>query len=162
MIALDAADDLLLLRPAERVVVVPDELDDGVVRLRPGIREEHMIQPLRRDRGQALGEVDGRSVALVREGVIEGQLAHLVGRRLHQPLLSESEGSAPEARHALDVLSPLAVGHVDAFALLDHQGAVGLVLDPVGVGVEDVGDVPHRQGIRPIAHRRRLLKNEVV
>src|SRR3546814_3093541 len=40
VIALDAADDLLLLGPAERIVAIPDHLDRGVVRLRAGIGEE--------------------------------------------------------------------------------------------------------------------------
>src|SRR3546814_3962532 len=41
VIALDAADDLLLLRPAQRVVVVPHHLDRGVVGLGAGVGEEH-------------------------------------------------------------------------------------------------------------------------
>src|SRR3546814_10783932 len=40
VIALGPRDDLLLLRPPERVVVVPDQLQDRVVRLRPRIGEE--------------------------------------------------------------------------------------------------------------------------
>ncbi len=35
-------NDLLLLRPAERVVVVPDQLHRRVVRLRAGVGEEHL------------------------------------------------------------------------------------------------------------------------
>ena len=42
VIALQPRDDLLLLRPAERIVIVPDELDLRVVGVRARGAEEHL------------------------------------------------------------------------------------------------------------------------
>jgi hypothetical protein len=42
VIALDAADDLLLVRPAERIVEIPDELNLSVVGLRARVAEERL------------------------------------------------------------------------------------------------------------------------
>lgn len=52
--------------------------------------------------------------AAVGEAVIEAEPAHLVGRRLHQFLVSPPQSGAPQARHGLDVLLAVVVNHVDA------------------------------------------------
>jgi hypothetical protein len=83
MIGALAADDLLLVRAAERVVHVPDELHLAVVCFRTGIAEEHFRDRDRRDLLQLFGKLDCRVVALRREQMREGQFAHLGGRGLN-------------------------------------------------------------------------------
>ena len=141
VIALGAADDLLLARPAERVVVVPDELDRGVVRLGAGIVEEHFRHRHRHQRDEALGELGDRFVRFVGEAVIEGQAPHLLGGSLDKPLIVEAERRAPEARHGLDVILAALVPHMDAMSLDHDQRALALMLAQIGVGVEVVGDI---------------------
>jgi hypothetical protein len=140
-IAADAGDDLLLLRPADRVVVVPDHLDDGVVRLRSGIGEEHAREPLRRHLDELLGEVDRRLVRLARERVVVGKLPHLLGGRLDEALLAIADGDAPQAGERLYVFLALAVEDADALAAVDDHRPALLVEPRIGIGVEGIGEV---------------------
>ncbi len=128
-----------LCGPAERVVVVPDQLDDGVVGFGAGVGEEHLGHRHRRHLDQRLGQIDAGIVRLVREGVVERQLPHLPRGRFHQPLLAEAEGRAPQAGHALDIGLAAVVEDVHAFAALYHQRTHILMGLQVGVGVQIVG-----------------------
>ena len=76
------------------------------------------------------------------ELVVVGELAHGLGRGLHQPLLAEPERRAPQARKALDIGFAGLVIDVDALALANDEGALPLVQAEVGVRVEGEGDVP--------------------
>ena len=147
VIALQPADDLLLLRPAERVVEVPDHLDGGVVRLGAGVGEEHLAHRHRRALDQHLREVDHRLVRFGGERVVERQLAHLVGGGLHQAFVVEAERGAPQAGDAFDVFLAGVVPHAHALAARDHHRADLLVRLQVGVGMQHVGDVARGGGI---------------
>ncbi len=59
VIAAAARDDLLLLRHAPGVVVVPDQLDLRVVRIRAGVAEEDLRHRNRRAGNEAFGEQRG-------------------------------------------------------------------------------------------------------
>jgi hypothetical protein len=107
---------------------------------------------MRRHLDQPLGQFDGRIVALVREQVIVGQIAHLAHRRLDQPLLAEAERGAPQARHPLDIALARIVGDPDPLATLHDQGAALGMLHRVGVGMQQIA---HILGRRRIAGRRR-------
>src|SRR4051795_6835573 len=72
MIGLLPADDLLLARPAERIVHVPDQLDLGIVGLRSGIAEEYFRSRDRRDFLELFGERNRGIVALAAEQMTEG------------------------------------------------------------------------------------------
>src|SRR5581483_11261017 len=74
VIRLRAADDFLLLRTAERVVVIPDQLYRGVVRFRSGVDEEYLRHFDRRDAQKLFRELNSSVVRLVRERVIVRQL----------------------------------------------------------------------------------------
>jgi hypothetical protein len=156
VVAAQAADDLLLLWLADGVVHVPEDLDDAVVRLRAGVGEEHLAHRHRRALDQHLGEIDQRLVRLGGEGVVEGQLPHLVGRRLHQPLVAEAERRAPQPGHALDVFLALVVPDPHALAAADDHGALLQVRLVVGVGVQGVGDVAGGGGVAGRGHRSLL------
>ena len=79
VIAAPARDDLLFLRPAQHVVVVPDQLDVGLVGVRA---REAEIDPAHA-RGRALDDhlrqFDGRLAAVADIGVIVGELMGLLG-----------------------------------------------------------------------------------
>ena len=152
MVALDPRDDLLLLGPAAGIVVVPDQLDRGVVRLRAGAGVKDLRHLAGRHGQQALGQLDRGLVALVREGVIEGEPLHLRASGLDQARLSEADRDRPEASQAFDVLLARIVVDVDAFPFADHHGALVLVLAGVGVGVEVDRHVTKSGGVWAIDH----------
>ena len=141
-------------RAAQRVVVVPGHLDRRVVRLRPGVGEDHPRILERHTCGQHLRQLDQRPVRLRRERMIERQHAHLVIRGLGQPLVVEAERGAPQPGHALDVFAPVLVPHAHALAARDHQRPSLLVRHQVGVGVQRVRDVARGGGVRTDGHRR--------
>src|SRR4029077_6650487 len=97
----DAADNLLLLRTSKRVVVIPDQLHYGIVGFRSRINEKDFGHRDRRDTEKFLRQFDADIVRLVREGVIEGQLEHLLVGRLGQSTLGKSEARAPQAPPSL-------------------------------------------------------------
>src|SRR5262245_19366123 len=103
VISLEPADDLLLLRTADGIVVVPDELHLAVIGFRARRAEEDLRDRYRRDLLELLGELDGRVVALAAEYVREGQLRHLGTRRFHELGIAVAERRAPQPRHALQV-----------------------------------------------------------
>ena len=109
VVAAYAGDDLLLLRPAQGVVVIPDDLDRGVVGLRPRVVEED----LRHRDGSSLSTRSASSMQgscdFVREAVVEWQHCHLPPRRLDQPRLAEAQRGAPQSGQALDVFLALVV-----------------------------------------------------
>ena len=154
VVAAFARDELLLLGPADGVVVEPDELDDRVIGLGPGIGEEDAIEALRRHLHEALPEIDHARMRLVRKGMVVGQAAHLRGRRGDETGFAEADRDAPKARHALDVLLAGIVVDVDALAALDDERADLLVFAGIGDGMEQVGDVAGLGGIRKQGHGR--------
>ena len=80
--------------------------------------------------------------------MVERQLAHLVGRRLHQPFVVKTERGAPQAGDAFDVFLAGFVPNPHALAAGDHDGADLLVRFQIGVGVQHVGDVAGGGGVR--------------
>ena len=109
--------------------------------LGPGVRKEHLAHRNRRPRDQHLGEVDHRLVRFRRERVVERQLAHLRRRRLHQTLVVEAQGRAPQPGDAFDIFLPGLIPHPHTFAAGDHDRSNLLVRLEVGVRVQHVGDV---------------------
>ena len=161
VVAAQPRDDLLLPVAAARIVVVPDELHRGVIGLGARVVEEHLGHGDGHELDEALGQVDGGIVGLRGELVIEGQLPHLAARRLHEPLLAEAEGGAPEPGEGLDVLAPRLVLHVDAAPAGDHERPLGLVLAQVGEGMELIGDVAGRRGSWARRHGSRSSRGSV-
>ncbi len=143
--ALHAADDLLLLRAAERVVHVAHQLDLGVVRLRAGIAEEHLRDRDRCHLLELLGELDRRIVALAVVEMAEAELLHLSGRGVGELFVAVTERRAPQAGHALEIRLALDVVDVHALAALDHQRAGVAQLRQVGVGMRERLDVADRE-----------------
>src|SRR5260221_602907 len=121
VIATMAADDLLLARASQRIVVVPDQLDRAVIGLRSRVREEHLGHRHRRQLDQALRQFDPGGMALEAEHVIAGELHALLVSGLRQTLLAEAERDRPQPGYALDIALALVVLDIDALAPLNDQ-----------------------------------------
>ncbi len=147
-----AGDDLLLLRTAENVVVIPDQLDLGVVRLRPGIGEEHLRHRNRGAADQVVGKLDRRLDRLVREAMIEGKRIELPGRRLDEALFAEAERRAPQAGEALDIALAGNVVDIDAFAAGDDMRADLFMQRRVGIGVKVTANIARMRRIDVEGH----------
>ena len=111
-----SGDDLGPLRLADRVPVVPGELDRGVVRFRARALEENPGHGHRRNFDELLGERDRRLVGAVAVEMVVAELAHLPVGDLGEPLRGKAERGAPQPRHRLDVVAPGIVEHAAAFA----------------------------------------------
>ena len=145
VIAVHPADDLLLVVPAESVVVVPDDLDRGIVRFRAGIVEEHLGHRHRHLGDQLLGQIDARQMRLVREGMIVGQGVELLHGSLFQALGIEAQRCRPEAGHALDIFLSGIIVDIDAFTPVnDHRTLFFMGLE-VRVGMQHICDVTRRR-----------------
>ncbi|MNE09998.1 hypothetical protein D3C80_1026930 [compost metagenome] len=141
VVGVGAGDELVLLRLAEGVVAEPHQLDHGVVGLGAGVGEEHLAHRHRRHLDQLLGQLDARPVRLVAEQVVERQGFELLLRGADQALVAEAQRGAPQPGHAFDVVLALLVEDVHAFAALDDQRTLLLMLAGVGVGMQLVLDV---------------------
>ena len=150
VISARAGDELFLLRPPDRVVVEPHELDDAVVGLGPRIGEEDAVEPLWRHLHKPLGQFDRRLGGFAREGMIVGQLGQLSSCRVDQALLAEAYAHAPKAGHRLDVLLSLVVIDVNALAAIDHDRSGLFVAPRVRVRMKQVSDVPRVDRIRRV------------
>ena len=153
-----AGDDLLLLRLAAGVVVVPDELAHVIVRLGARVREPH---PRHRHRGgieQPLGEIDGGHGRALEEGVVGRELAHLLDRGLDQALVAEPERRAPQPRHAFDVLVALEVPDVHPVPFFEDERSLPLEAEGVGHSMQERTDVAGMGGVEYRGHGRDLLR----
>nr|GFD20810.1 hypothetical protein [Tanacetum cinerariifolium] len=84
VVAVDAADDDLLVRLALDRPVVTDHAQYGVVAFGTGTGEKHMIHAFRGDVGNRLGQVQCRRVSGLEEQVVIRQFAHLLAGGIGQ------------------------------------------------------------------------------
>ena len=150
-------DELLLLRPADRVVVVADQLDDRVVGLAAGIGEVDMAHRRGRDGLELLRQLAGLRRRLVEERVVVGHAPELADRGLDDRLLAEAERGAPHPGDALDVTLPVLVEDAHALARGDHQrrrllerGEVAIAMDEIGGGARAGRILPCRHAVFPL------------
>ena len=148
------ADDLALLRLADSIVVVPGELDGGVVRLRARALEERLRHRRRGHAEQLLGEVDIGLVGAVAVGVEVAEGRHLVMGDLGQALDAEPEGGAPQARDAVEAGVAGIVLDPQALAAAEQIGPLFAVEREVGLGVDHVGHVAGVRRVRYEIHGR--------
>ncbi len=144
VVAAPAGDDLLLLRAAEDVVVVPDELDVGLVGVGAAEAEIDLGHALRRAVEDHLRQRDRGLGAVADIGVVVGELAGLGGDRLGDLLAAVADVHAVEAGEGVEQRPAVTVLDIDALAAGDDAGrglAAG-VLGEVGRGVEEGLAVP--------------------
>jgi hypothetical protein len=137
VIAAGPADDFLLPRPVQRVVVVPGELDRRFVGLGAGVGEEDLAHRRGRKREEAFPKFDGARMALMAEQVITRQLQELLVSCFRQPLLPETESDGPKARNRFDVTAPDA----DALAPDNRQRTLLSVTHQIRHGMKQRGAV---------------------
>ncbi len=93
-----------------------------------------MVHARRRQRGDFLGELQGRRVRGLEEQVVVGQFAHLPGGRLDQLLAAVADVDAPEPGHAIEDLVALAVPQVHALGAGHDARALAVERLEVGKG----------------------------
>ena len=116
MVAAPSGDDLLLVGAPEHVVVVPGDLDLGLVGVgtgQPVVDPRHMR---RRETQNAIRELDERLVAVAAVGMEVGHLPGLPVDRLGDLGASVSDIDAIERGKAVDQLAALAIANADAAA----------------------------------------------
>ena len=152
MVGLVDGDEPGLFRPGRRGL--PPELEGHLERRldrrRAVVGEEHAVEPGRRDRGQAAGELDrGR----IREAEIRGvgDLGRLVGQGGIEPRMSVAVHVAPHAGRTVEVPVAVGVDEPAALAPLDQERLVFLHL---GEGVPDVVPIPGAEFLVRSRHGR--------
>ena len=141
VVAALARDDLLFLGPPQGVVVVPDQLDDGVVGFRTGIDQENLGELLGRNLDQFLRKRGCRRRRSGQQVVVGGQPAHLIVSRLSQFRFVEAKRGALHPGSAVDVAVSAIVGDIDAVSLGNHHQLVFVRVSKVSEPVDLVGDV---------------------
>ena len=131
-------DELLLLGTVECVVVEPDELRVGVVRVRAARPEEHLGHGDRGGGEDALGEEGGRLGRHRREAVVVGEPLDLARDRLGHLRPAVPDVHAPETGHRVEVRLTAGVPQRATAAAYDHVPAVLLVAPRLAERVEDV------------------------
>ena len=147
VIAALARDDLLLLGPAEHVVVVPDQLDLGLVGVRAGQAVVDPPHALGRQVDDPLRELDRRLRGMPDIGVVIGELPHLPVDRVGDLLAAVADVDAVQPGERVEALAAVAVDDADALAAAhDPAGRrpMGVVLE-VRRGVQDVRPVQSLQ-----------------
>ncbi len=122
VIAAPAGDDLLLLRPAEDVVVVPDQLDVGLVGIGAGKPKIDVIETVRRALSDHTGERDGDFGAVADISMVIGQLARLFGDRLGDFGPAIADIDAVEPGKGVEASIAVTIDNIYAFATFDHTG----------------------------------------
>jgi hypothetical protein len=123
VVAVDAADDDLLVRLALHRPVVADHAQHGVVAFGAGAGEEHVVHALRRHIGDCLGQLQRRRVGGLEEQVVVRQLLHLLAGDLGQLIATIADRHAPQAGHAIENLVAFAVPEVHALGRGDDARA---------------------------------------
>ncbi|MNN20982.1 hypothetical protein D3C81_1342880 [compost metagenome] len=130
VVAVDAANNhLLVVLPLQRPVMA-DHAQHGVVAFRAGAGEEHMAHALRGDIGDRLGQLQRGRVGGLEEQVVVRQLLHLLAGDVGQLIAAIADRHAPQARHAVENLVAFAVPEVHALGRGDDARAfLGQLLD---------------------------------
>jgi hypothetical protein len=141
VIGAEPRDDLLLLRPAEQVVVVAHELVVRVVGVRARGAEEHLGEMagvgLLAEQGEdAVGETDGRLVRGRAEEVIIAEILDRLGRRRGDLLAPVADIDAPQPGAEIDQVAPVLVLDAHAVAVGINRRAVLQMVAHRGHGME--------------------------
>ena len=147
MVPAFTGDDFFLLRPANGVVVIPDQLDLGIVGIAAGESKEHPTGIEWRHLFELVGQQHGRFIGASSEqlGVVE--LTHLLIGHLGQFFLAVANRRAPQSRHTLKILLALIVCDVNPVGAFQHHGPVLLMLRKVCRRVQQVPKVHTFYGV---------------
>src|SRR3954451_20692542 len=115
-----AGDDLVLVRVAPELVVLPRELERALDGLAAARGEEDAVEVAGGDRREARRELDRRRVG-VGTGREEAEVLGLVGARLADPGAAVADVHAEQRAEAVEVLVAVLVPDVAAVALDDDR-----------------------------------------
>ena len=154
VIAAPARDDLLLLRPAEHVVVVPDQLDVGLVGVGTRQAEIDAGHAFRRAVDDHLGERDRGLGAVADIGVVVGEVLRLRGDRVGDLLAAIADIDAVEPGKGVDALLAVDVPDGDAFAAGDDAGRrfAARMRAHMGRGMEEMVAIPGGEFVGLVEH----------
>ena len=147
VITTPAGDDLLLLGPAQDVVVVPDQLDLGVVGVGTAVAEEHLRH---RDRGrldQSLGQRASTRRWPSKRTSGSRQAGFLRPDGVGHLEVPVADVHAPQAGHGVEVGLPLTVGQTATLAFDDDQRARRFMVANRSERVEGEPQVEVLQGL---------------
>ncbi len=149
VVAAPAGDDLLLLGAAEDVVVIPDQLDVGLVGVGAAEAEVDLGHALGRALEDHVGQRDRGLGAVADVGVVVGELLRLRGDGVGDLRAAVADVDAVEAGEGVEEALAVAVLDVDAGAAGDDArgGLAAGVLGEVGRGVEEALAVPEGEGV---------------
>src|SRR5215469_9607637 len=150
MIGFDSADDLFFVRPAERIVEVPNKLDLRVVGFRAGTAKEHLRDRDWRDLFELFSKLDCGVVTSASEQMGKRKLPHLGGSRFDKFLITVTERCTPKPGHPFDIAFALGVIDVDALRPLDNERPAFAEAGEVDVGMHQRFNVAGGQ----VAERR--------
>ena len=141
VIGAEPGDDLLLLGLSAQVVVVPDQLEVGVVGVRAAGTEEHLREVrctglVVKQAEHPLGQANDGLVRGAAEDVIVGEVLDRLLGGLGHLLAAVPNVDAPQAGAAVDQLSALVVLHAHAARLGQDVWALLEVIDDGGVRME--------------------------
>ena len=144
VIAAPARDDLFLFRQAADVVVIPDQLDVGFVRVRPAEAEIDFGHVVGRAVEDHFGEGDRRFGAVADIGMVISQFAGLIGNGLGDFLTAIADVHAVKPGKGIEQLRAVAIFDMDTRCSPDHPvGAFAArVLGKMSRGVEKVFSIP--------------------
>ena len=116
-----AVDDHVLLGPADGAPVAQRQLARRVHRVGAAACEEHGCALHRRQLGDPVGQLERRPVGGPVEGLVAGQRAHLLGRRVGDLGAAVADVGVPERGLGVDVLAALVVPDPGALAADDDD-----------------------------------------
>ena len=125
MVGAMARDDLDLVGLAERLPVEARGLERALGRLGPAAREEERVDRGVGQAAQALSQLDGLLVGAACVGGVERQRGHLFLGGVGQFAPAVADVDVPQARQAVEVLTPGGVGDARAVAL-DPDACTGM------------------------------------
>jgi hypothetical protein len=144
VIAAPARDDLFLLRAAEDIVVVPNQLDVGLVGIRSGLAEVDFGHVIRRAIEDHFRERDRGFCAVAHVGMVIGKLAGLGGNGVGNFGAAIANIDAIEPGKSIEKVVPVAVFNMAALAGFDDPswGFAAGVLGEMGRWVKEILAIP--------------------
>ncbi len=142
VVAVDPGDDDVAVGDALHLPVIAGQADDGVDGFRAGVVEEDVLQITAQQLGDLGRQHDRGGRGGLEEGVVVGQLQHLVIGGGGQFLAAIADLDAPQARHAVKNDVPIAIVDETALRAGDDAAAAQVALQPVvGLGRQVVGHI---------------------
>ncbi len=134
--------------------VAADDFEGGLIGLGAGVAENGVLDPLRREAGEALGEADGGFGGAVEKRGIERELPHLRAHGVDDLGAAVTHVHAPQTGEAIEELAAARVLHENAGAGDDDVRALRVHGVVVREGVEVKALIERLERSRGACHAR--------